>query len=532
MLLASLWIPDPVYFRLLLPEFIILGAILALMLAATIFGRDRAMATMIALAGAVGALVAAVALLGSPDAGLFAPSAAHESAGQGAMLEVDGLFAGFRVVLYAFLAAIVLLWRRYDDPNEPNAVEFLTLLLASAMGMSLMAASANLLLMVIAIELASMPSFALAGFDRSRRPAAEASLKYALFGSIATGFMVFGVSLLFVFFGTLHVPTLAEKIIASSTGPIVPIALLAVFVGIGFKVSAVPFHFWCPDVFEGASLPVATWLSVASKAAAVVLLLRFAAVFSTLAPPDSAIVQWISGGLASFAMLTITFCNLAAFRQTNVRRLLAYSSMAHAGYLLAAGAVLQSPDSTQAAQSAVLQYLVIYVLMNLGAFLALALVAEARGSENMEAFSGLGWRAPTLAISLTACLFSLVGLPPLGGFVAKFWLISAVSDAASTPLNPTVMQWLQWLLIATIVINTAISLYYYGRIIRQMYFVDGSAIPLGRIAAAGNVVVALCATALLLTGTVLAGPLKTVGDRNAGTIHAARTNVSEIARSE
>lgn len=530
MLVASLWIPDPVYFRLLLPEFVLLGTVMALLAGATLFGRNRATAAIIALGGVIGAAAASVWLLGTPATELFAPSPDAEAAAAGSMLEFDGLFAGFRLVLLVFLAAIVLLWRGFDDPNEPNSVEFLTLLLASAIGMSLMAASANLLVMVIAIELASMPSFALAGFDRARRASAEAALKYSLFGAIATGFMIFGISLLYAFFGTLHVPTLAERIVESASGALVPVALLAVFAGIGFKVSAVPFHFWCPDVFEGASLPVATWLSVASKAAGVVLVLRFAAVFAAAAPADSAIVQWTSGGLATFAMLTITFCNLAAFRQTNVRRLLAYSSMAHAGYLLAAGAVMQSPGATAAAQSAVLQYLVIYVLMNFGAFLALALVRESRGSEEMEAFGGLGWRSPLLAISMSACLFSLVGLPPLGGFVAKFWLIAAVSDAAATPVSPVVMQSLHWLLIATIVINTAISLYYYGRIVRQMYFVESPARPVGRVGALANLAVALCAVGLLLTGTVLAGPLKAAGDRNAGTIHAAAVN--EIAKSE
>lgn len=521
MLFASLWTPDLVYFHLLLPEFVLLLTVAGLLAATTALGRDRTTATAIGFIGTAAAAFAALLALGTTGQGLFAPNAAAESAAQGAMLEADGLYFGFRAVLYLFLAAIILLWRSYDDPNEPNAVEFLTLLIGSAIGMSLMAASANLLVMVIAIELASMPSFALAGFDRRRRPAAEAALKYALFGAISTGFMVFGVSLLYVFYGSLDLPTVARGIASSSGGLVVPIALLAVFAGIGFKVAAVPFHFWCPDVFEGASLPVATWLSVASKTAAVILLLRVAAIFGAAAPPDSAIVLWLSGGLACFAMLTITFSNLAAIRQSHVRRLLAYSSIAHAGYLLAAGAVLQSAAAAQAAQSAALQYMVVYVLMNFGAFLGLALVREARGSEQMEAFAGLGRRCPALAISLTLCLFSLVGLPPLGGFVVKFWLIAAIGDAAAAPHNPVIMQWMQWLLIGTIVFNTAISLYYYGRIIRQMYFIDGSRTSLGRVPAAGTAVVACCAVALLLTGTILAGPLKQAGDRNAVTLHSS-----------
>jgi NADH-quinone oxidoreductase subunit N len=312
--------------------------------------------------------------------------------------------------------------------------------------------------------------------------------------------------------GTLHIPTLIERLAAAeSISPAVGLALLAVFAGIGFKISAVPFHYWCPDVFQGASLPVATWLSVPSKAAGLILLLRIVYLFAgaeaagTAAYADT-LLPMISYGIGFFAILTCTFANLAAYRQTNIRRMLAYSSIAHAGYMLMAGAIVVQVDGYASAMSAVVAYVFIYLFMNLGAFMTVGLVAADTGSEEMPAFTGLVWRDPIVAIGMLCCLISLVGLPPFGGFFVKWWLLTALSHAAQQLDNAFL-----WVLVVVAALNTAISLYYYARVVWQMFFVRAEGGPLAG-PAGGKAVVATCAVVLLITGTVAISPIKNRAD--------------------
>lgn len=511
--LANLWMPDAATLRLILPELLLITAVAAVLLAPLAAGRDTRTAGLIALLGAIAAAVAAWATMDLPAVGGTELFAAAPAPG---VLVADQLGMFFRLFLMAFLAAILLLWALFDAPRERYAPEFLTLLLCSAIGMALMSTSVNLLVMVIAIELASLPSYALVGFDRLRREAAEASLKYVLFGAVCAGFTLYGASLLYGLCGTLHLPTLVERLAAAPTqvvsAPLVTVALLAVFVGIGFKISAVPMHFWCPDAFQGASLPVATWLSVASKAAGLVLLLRLVALFGAPSGLEyrEFLLPRIGTGLAIFAAVTCTVANLAAFGQSNIRRLLAYSSIAHAGYMLCAGAIVMG-DGNAAAVSAVIQYLVIYLFMNLGAFTVLGLVAADRGSEELGAFTGLGWRDPPVAAAMTLCLLSLIGLPPMGGFIAKWWLLWALSGAAAESGHSLSLA--LWTLVFVIVANTALSLFYYARIIREMYLrgvqvTDG---PL-RAPALAKLTVHACAVALLVTGIFTIGPLKRSAD--------------------
>ncbi|MBI5864054.1 MAG: hypothetical protein HZB38_06035, partial [Planctomycetes bacterium] len=384
------------------------------------------------------------------------------TAGPG-MIMVDRLSSFFRLLLMVFLAGIIGMWAMFDRGRERRGAEFLVLLLSSAVGMCLLAGSSNLLLMIVAIETASMPSYALAAFDRSRR-AAEAAMKYALFGAVTTGLAFFGASLLFGAYGTLHVPTLAARIFETlSAGggvtPLLCVALLTLFATIGFKISAVPVHFWCPDVFEGAPLPIATWLSVASKAAAVILLLRLTAMLTVAGPELSLAIAWAVGIVAT---VTFTFANIAAYKQDNIRRLLAYSSIAHAGYMIAAAMVIATAQTSRgAAESAIAQYILVYMFMNFGAFLALGLVAQETGSESIQAFDGIGWRKPMLGMALAM----------------------------------------------------AISRYYYARLVKHMYLRRTPAPTTGRVASpAGVFALAACSVFLLLTGTLLIGPLKSAGD--------------------
>lgn len=520
LLIASIWLPDLATMRLILPELLLVATLVVLMVAPLAVGRTSRLTGLLALAGCVVAALAALLTFDLvPEGGtpLFAVPESDATQGSPPMLVADRLGMFFRLFLMIFLVGIIGMWFWFDAARERYATEFFTLLIASAVGMALMASTINLLLMVLAIEMASLPSYALAGFDRLRRQSAEASVKYVIFGAVTAGFMIYGVSLLYGMFGTLHIPTLVERIAAGGDGvysaPLLAVALLAVFAGIAFKISAVPFHFWCPDVFEGAPLPVTTWLSVASKAAGLVLVLRLIALFVFTTPENAAyadqVLPIIAYGVGFFAILTCTVANLAAYRQTNVRRLLAYSSIAHAGYMLCAGAiVIQNEQLSAAALAAVITYLLVYMFMNFGAFLTVGLVAADTDSEELDSFTGLGWRDPDTAASLTLCLVSLIGLPPMGGFIVKWWLLWALGGAAQAA-DITGLSALLWILVIAVVLNTAISLYYYTRVIREMYL-RGVSTTGGTLRAPvfGKVALHVCALVLLLTGTLLIGPLK------------------------
>lgn len=525
MTLASMWLPDAATMQLVAPELILVAAVTALLLVPLAVGRNTSVSVLLALVGALAAATVGIGALGDGGVSdgrsieLFGPSGPVGAAP--GMLIADRLSAWFRALILLFLAAILVMWQLFEARRERHAPEFLTLLLCSGLGMILMAGTSNLLMMIVAIELASLPSYALAGFERQRRAAGEAALKYAVFGAATSGFMIFGASLLYGLTGSLHVPTIVQRLTVIDAGPtsaaLLAVALLAIFAGIGFKVSAVPFHFWCPDVFEGASITIATWLSVASKAAGLVLVVRLASLCGGLLAGgplaggayEHVLLPVLRYGLAAFAAITCTVANLAAYRQTSVRRLLAYSSIAHAGYMLAVAPIIgQSTGSAAAAMSALAAYLAVYLFMNLGAFMALAVVAVDRGREDVDAFTGLGWRDPATAASLTVCLVSLIGLPPLGGFVAKFLLIAALGRfAVATDAA------LLWALVTVVVLNTALSLFYYARIIRQMYL-RGEREPAAALAApaGGKLVLHLCALVLLLTGTLSIGTLKRAAD--------------------
>jgi len=526
-LLAAYWMPDAETLGALAPEFTLLAGVVALLVAPLLLGRDARMAAAITFVATLGAVWLAAASLADPlPAGeLFAtPTSA------GGMILADGFYRLFRLIVLAFLAAIVLMWLLLERRAHRHGVEFLTLLLCSALGMILMAGMTNLVMMIVAIELASMPSYILAGFDRRRKDAAEAAMKYVLFGAACTGLLIYGVSLAFGLYGTAHIPTLVARLadgVSTATVAAPALAMLLIFVGLAFKVSAAPFHFWCPDVFEGAPLPIATWLSVASKAAGLALLFR---VVGFLAAETSLQFAGVVAPLAAWtvagaAILTSTWANFAAVRQQNVRRLLAYSAIAHAGYMIGAGAIVEGGTLGAAAGAALIQYFVIYALMNFGAFMVLGLVAADSGSERIESFRGMGWRDPAVGVSMTLCLAALIGLPPMGGFIAKWWLLWALGDAATngSPAMTTAL----WVLVFAIVLNTALSLTYYGRIFREMFLRGDRSADEGELHAplTGKLAVHACAVLLLLTGTLSVNALKTSVEghlvRPAGTVEAA-----------
>lgn len=514
-LLADIWLPSKAEFGLFSPELALIATIVAVLVVPLVAGRGRRLTAGVALTGTLVTLVLTVwiAAPGVADAGRagFAPP------DDPPMLLADNFSVFFRLFLLLFLALVIGLWLiglsakaakpEREQPVQPYAPEFFVLLLTSALGMALMVGTLHLLIIVIAIEMASLPSYAIVGSNKRSRIGAEASLKYVMFGAGTAAIMVYGVSLLYGSFGTLYVPDIASAMVEQGgAGGVLPwIGVFAVCVGIAFKISAVPFHFWCPDVFQGAPIEVTTWLSVASKAAGLGLLVRVVSAFSGAAGVGDPLIPF-AWGIGIVAALTCTVGNLAALRQVSVVRLLAYSSIAHAGYMMMVGAIFVAPPDPAVghiAFAALIAYLFIYLIMNLGAFAVTAMVIWQTGSDHLSSFTGLGRRAPWLAIPMTACLFSLVGLPPLGGFAAKWWLLVALGEAAMT--GPE-QAWL-WMLVVVAVINTAISLYYYVMIVRQMFLAEDDTQPAFTPPLGGLVMVNACMVALLLFGTVLLHPL-------------------------
>ena len=308
----------------------------------------------------------------------------------------------------------------------------------------------------------SISSYILTGYTKEAKRATEASLKYVIFGAVSSGVMIYGISILFGLTGTLNLSEI-NAVLALGTVESVPllIAGLMILSGFAYKISAVPFHFWTPDVYEGAPVTITALLSVASKAAGFGVLIRFfRVVFTSGNVPgtgDWALVGSIDWHmvLAVLAVLTMSIGNLVALWQTNIKRMLAYSSIAHAGYLLMAVAMLNDT-----AVSSVLIYFFVYMLMNLGAFLIVQVVADKSGTENIDDYSGMGYRNPLIGVALTILLISLTGLPPTAGFIGKLYVFSAVVNAG-------------WLWLAAIgVLNSVVSLYYYAKVIRNMYLRD------------------------------------------------------------
>lgn len=361
----------------------------------------------------------------------------------GGMLRHDLIAFAFRV-LFLF-AGVVTALIAVDSPVIGKEGEFFLVLTAAVLGMNLMAAAADLIMLYVAIEMTSIGLYALAGFLRENDKSAESGLKYFLFGAFTSSLMLYGFSLLYGFTGQTNLYNLA----AALTGlPLEAslLALLLVLVGFGFKVSMVPFHFWAPDVYEGAPTPVTAFLSVASKAAGFAVLIRF-----LLAAFPGIESIWTTL-IAVIAALTMTIGNVIALTQKNIKRLLAYSSIAQAGYMLMGLAALSANGV-----SAILYYLGMYTLTNLVAFGVIVLVGRVTGSDEIADYAGLSRRSPGLALALLVAFLSLGGIPPLAGFFGKFYLFTSVMQAD-----------LVWLAIVGLV-NAIISLYYYLIVLKVVY---------------------------------------------------------------
>jgi NADH-quinone oxidoreductase subunit N len=364
------------------------------------------------------------------------------------------------VFLKIFLAAssivVVMISMGYKELSARFQGEFVVALLATVLGAMLFASSVNMVMIYLALEMVSLPSYILAGFLKGDTRSGEAGIKYAVFGAAASGAMIFGLSFLYGMSGSLDLFAVRDALAARATPPMaLLIPTIFVFAGFAYKISAVPFHMWTPDVYEGASTPITAFFSVAPKAAGFAATLRFFLSTMTRQTPDGLValegIDW-PFLIALASVFTMTLGNLASLRQSNVKRLLAYSSIAHAGYMLM-GLVLLTDEGIKA----VLFYLVVYALMNLGAFLVVIALSADRPREEIEEYRGLGWRMPALALSMAVFLFSLTGIPPFAGFIGKVYLFKAV-----------IAKEYYWLAVIG-VLNSVVSLYYYVRIVKVMY---------------------------------------------------------------
>ena len=385
------------------------------------------------------------------------------ASGVSAMIFTDSATRWLRglVALAAMVVAVLAI--RSKEAERMPAGETYAFLLAAALGCCLLGSARNLLLLVIGMETVSYASYLLAGFLRSDLRSNEASLKYVLYGAVASGCMLFGISILYGMSGTLDLaamgPALARTV--SASGPLsLALPFAFVLVGLGFKISAAPFHQWTPDVYEGAPTPVVAFLSVAPKAAGLLALARLTCIAFSTGTENTPLFAW-TGVLMLLSVLTMTAGNLGALGQTNVKRLLAYSSIAHAGYMLMA---LAAAGVAREAVPAVLFYLAAYLAMNLGAFGVVMALSQVTGNEELSSWKGLGWRHPFLGCCMVAFLMSLTGLPPFGGFVGKFLLFKAA--LAATSASP----WMALVILAGLV-NSVIALAYYVRIAKVL-FVD------------------------------------------------------------
>jgi len=440
-----------------LPELVLTGAVLAVVfldLAVTARGRrgSAEAAGRLALLGAGAALVLTLGVPSLGVRGLLADPTASWLFGRMVVFDAFGVF--FKVLLgLALLAAVWMSLGSREVRTSANQGEYYALLLASGLGTFLMASAGTLLMAYLSLEFVSLTSYVLTGFLRHNRRSGEAAVKYLIYGGVASGAMIFGMSWVFGLTGAMDYAGIARGVagLDAASRPALFLGLVLVLAGFGYKISAVPFHMWAPDVYTGAPIPVTAFLAVGSKAAGFAMLLRF--FHFGVAQPETVTHLPLPELAAVLCVATMTLGNLAALGQQNMKRLLAYSSIAHAGYALLGWVVFAA-----AGVQAVLLYLAVYYLMNLGAFWIVMLVANATGREDLDGYRGLAWRGGAVpAVTMAVFLFSLAGLPPLAGFVGKFYLFAAG------------VQGKLYALVVIGLVNSVVSLYYYARVVKMMF---------------------------------------------------------------
>jgi NADH-quinone oxidoreductase subunit N len=435
--------PTGIEYIRILPEIVLTAfGTLLMVLDAWLGKRGRASYGHLSLAALVAALAAAVYAGAIPGPAF------------GGMLLVDGFGTFFRVLVISVGVLTVLPSFRYLEREDVDSGEFHALLLFSLVGQCVMATANELIMIFIGLEISSISSYVLAGYLRDDKRGSESALKYFLLGSFATGFFLYGVAIIYGAAGTTNLSAVRAAILGQSAPPPVLIGLAGalMFVGLAFKVSAAPFQVWAPDVYQGAPAPVAAFLSAGPKAAAFAIFLR---IFMTALEPAGRSwepIVWLS------ALLSMTIGNFAALTQSNVKRMLAYSSIAHAGYVMVA-LTARSDDGTAAAMF----YLAAYALMNIGAFAVVGhLAGRGERYQSIDDFAGLAKKQPLTAALLTIFMLSLIGVPLTGGFFGKFYIFRAALESH-----------LIWLTVLGL-LNSAVAAYYYLRILVMMYMHEPS----------------------------------------------------------
>ena len=461
-LLALTKLKSPYFdYDALAPEIILSATIVATLILDLVLDRSRKY--LVGTVAGLGLLCSMIPIV------IMALEGHHDRVMFGGAYVVDPFALVLKALFILSGYVVLLISTTYIEEGDYYEGEFSFLLLCAILGMVIMASARDLITIFIALELLSIPGYLLAGWRKSDVKSNEAMMKYYLLGVLATGVMLYGMSLIFGFTGSTLLTDIGQATRgAAGDKPLVVIGILFVLIGFAFKVSAVPFHFWAPDTYEGAPTPVTAFLSVATKAAGFVALMElvFVGFFgrSNVWGP----LFWI------LAALTMTVANLIALRQTNVVRMLAYSSVAQAGYILIPFAVAGdhlTAETADKALSAVIIYLLIYAAMNLGAFAVVIAIARKTGSGEIRSFGGLFSYAPALTVLMTIFLFSLAGIPPLAGWFAKIVIIESIG-ASGTPAA--------WALGAVLAVNSVIALYYYANVAREMWMrpvPDGNTTP-------------------------------------------------------
>jgi NADH-quinone oxidoreductase subunit N len=441
---------------------------------------------IIALIGSLGAVAASIYQMRYPGPAFWN------------FVVVDNFSIFFHLLVTIAAALVIMASFEYLRVQEIRAGEYFGLILFGTVGMALMSSAVELVLIFIALEISSISTYILAGFRRRDAGSVESSLKYFLLGSFATAFFLYGIALMFGATGSTDIPQIASALRLNGAPLLAYVAYALMFVGLGFKIASAPFHVWTPDVYEGAPSPVVAFMSTAPKMAVFAVLLRILFVTespSLLSASRPVWFWWVWGSAA----VSMTLGNLGALVQNNVKRMLAYSAIAHAGYLLVAFAA-----APEAGISAAMFYAASYTAMNLGAFIVVAHFANAgERYVTLDDYTGLGRRSPLLAMTLTIFLISLIGIPATAGFFAKFYVFSAALKAN-----------LVWLTIIAVV-NSAIGAYYYLRVIVAMYMRDSTQeIPVMRVPAGVTATLLFSVAAVIYLG-ILPGRVLEFATRSA-----------------
>jgi NADH-quinone oxidoreductase subunit N len=469
--------------RFLTPELSLLGFALAVILV-DLFVKQKKVLAGLSIAGLVVSAGFTVSMWGTPGEAIFYR-----------MLAVDNFALFFKLLLLVAACLIILASQDYVSKFKRFQGEYYALVLISTLGMMLLVAAADLIAIYVALELSGISLYVLATFLKDKK-STEAGLKYLLLGAVASAVLLYGMALVFGFTGKTCLMCIAEYVQGMPSAglmnnPALLLGMVLLAAGFGFKIACFPFQMWVPDVYEGAPTPITAYLSVASKAAGFAVVLRV--FFVALGSPEWLSLNW--GMLfAVLSAITMTVGNVVAILQNNIKRMLGYSSIAQAGYLMVGLATVGMAVGNDAVgQSGLLFFLMSYAVTNLGAFIAVIAISNKINSDEINDYTGMGKLAPVLALALTLCLISLIGLPPTAGLIAKIYIFSGA-----------VQHGLLWLVILA-VINSCISAFYYLRVVKVMW--AGAPASAGKVPSswALRIALAICCLFVLLLGVIPGG---------------------------